>query len=821
MSGPEVDRLTHYLSALGLDAPEQVARLSSIWASLPALTGFSDLPPGPDDGGGAVPQPPPNLQALQRIGRGGMGEVWRAYDHRLHRVVALKALSVALAAHPDARARFVREAQATAQLAHPGVVPIHEVGELADGRPFFTMGVVEGRTLQAAVAEAHAAGPPLPRRMVEPVRRVAEALAWAHHRGVVHRDIKPANVMVGAFGQVLLLDWGLASKVREALDPVVVDGTWGPDSLGGSIVGTPGYMAPEQARGEPFDARADVWALGALLFFTLTGRDAFPARLLPGPPPALPPELPVDLAVLIGACLAEDPDDRPAHAGVVAATLVDWLDGAQARERALARVAEADALLPEQARLRQEAAQSRATADQLRREIEGSAPILRKRPLWDAEDAAHRAEVAADALQQRRLSLLEGALSHRPDLPEALDALAAHHRAAWRAAEAAGDGPVVAVHAAALARTDRGAHAAFRRGDGWLSLVTDPPGAQARLFSLVEQERRRVPVPFADLGPTPLIRRPLPMGSWLVELSAEGHETVRYPVFIPRQHDWSGCPPDAEDPLPIALPVRGSLGPDDCYLPAGWFRMGESRTSYTTHPPQWRWLGARVVRRFPVTVREHLAFLDDLAATGRLDEAWRFAPRERAPNPDAEGAANVTFDGRRFHRIPDSDGDLWDLDWPVFNVDWTSAMAHARWLAARTGQEWTLPDEVEWEKAARGVDGRAFSWGDHPEPTYACVREGAPGRPLPARVQDFPTDESPYGVRGMVGNVREWCREPFAPVGAPPPALVAPRDPTTERMLRGGSWFHSLTTAWTAGRFALGGTQRGDTVGFRLVRPYP
>lgn len=822
MAAATLDPLTAYLSALGVEAPDRVApAVSGVWGSLSNLTTWDD-----DDPVGPAPhapdlQPPPHLSVLLLIGRGGMGEVWRAYDNRLHRVVALKALSPALAGHPGARRRFLREAQATAQLAHPGIVPIYEVGLLGDQRPYFTMKVVEGDTLARVLLTSPPDDPVALRRRVDHLRRVAEALAYAHHRGVIHRDLKPANVMVGAFGEVLLLDWGIAKKVREVLDPVVFGGESGGAAGGaagrdpgatqaGTVAGTPGFMAPEQAAGAQVDARTDVWALGRLLRLVL-GADR------EGPPP---PSSPAPLVALAERLLDPDPAGRPPHAGEVAAALTDWLDGAVARQRGLEEVAAADALRARISAARAKAAGHRERAAVLRQTTPVSAPVVQKRPLWDEEDAAAAADAAAEALQAERVAALQGALSHRPDLPEALDALAHHHRAAWEHAEAAGDGALVALHAAALDRVDRGQHAAFRRGDGAVTLHTDPPGARVTRWRVVEQDRRRVGVEPTDLGPTPLDAVTLPMGSWVLRVEHPDCAPVTYPVFVRRQQHWDGVAPGGSVARPIRLPRVGELGADDRLVPAGWFACGESRTSYTTFAPHDRWVDGMVVRASPVTVRDHLAFLNDLVERAGAEAAWRVVPRERASQAGAVGSPNVALEGGRFVRRPDADGDLWSLDWPILNLDWPSVCAFARWEAARTGLPWRLPGEFEWEKAARGVDGRAFAWGDHPEPTYACVREAAPDRPLPADVQGFPHDTSPYGVRHTVGNVREWCATAFSPVGAPPRVLDDPDDPTVERVLRGGCWFQSLTAAWAAGRFSLGGANRSDILGFRLVRSW-
>jgi serine/threonine protein kinase len=225
---------------------------------------------------------------LERIARGGMGVVYAAKDEKLERRVALKVLDVP-GTDGDLANRIIREARVLARLEHPGIVPVHDVGTLADGRVFYTMKFVEGQRLDRFIETVESV-----QDRLRLFLRICEAVAFAHARGVLHRDLKPANIMVGPFGEVLVMDWGLAKILRSesqppdhAADPeatilekpnqpgVESDSTKSSVITGhGTVMGTPGYMSPEQARGEVelLDARSDIFSLGALLRFILMQR---------------------------------------------------------------------------------------------------------------------------------------------------------------------------------------------------------------------------------------------------------------------------------------------------------------------------------------------------------------------------------------------------------------------------------------------------------------------------------------------------------------------------------------------------------------------
>jgi eukaryotic-like serine/threonine-protein kinase len=222
-------------------------------------------------------------QLLERVASGGMGTVYAALDEPLQRRVALKVLDVPVANGDFAR-RLSREARVLARLEHPGIVPVHDVGTLSDGRVFYTMKFVEGRRLDKHIEAVTS----LPDRL-RLFLRICDAVAFAHARGVLHRDLKPANVMVGAFGEVLVMDWGLAKILREpsadsseddpettilhTLEPrgtLAEAATQATQITGqGTVLGTPGYMSPEQSRGDiaHVDERSDIFSLGALLRF--------------------------------------------------------------------------------------------------------------------------------------------------------------------------------------------------------------------------------------------------------------------------------------------------------------------------------------------------------------------------------------------------------------------------------------------------------------------------------------------------------------------------------------------------------------------------
>jgi TolB-like protein/tetratricopeptide (TPR) repeat protein/tRNA A-37 threonylcarbamoyl transferase component Bud32 len=282
-----------------------------------------------------------HYRILEKLGAGGMGEVYRAHDEQLHREVAIKVLPADSFADATARARLLREARAAAALNHPAICTIHEVGE-ADGQSYIAMELVDGRSLSDKVRDGAL-------RLDEVLRcgiQIADALAHAHARQVVHRDLKPANVVAGPDGRVKVLDFGLAKRIRELEPAIATTETHdsGPLTEAGTVVGTLGYMAPEQLRGQPADTRSDIWALGVLLYEIATGSRPFAGQsrfelssnILNAPPRPLPATVPMTLRAVIDRCLEKQPARRYQSANEVRAAIEAIHAGTASYGRALA-----------------------------------------------------------------------------------------------------------------------------------------------------------------------------------------------------------------------------------------------------------------------------------------------------------------------------------------------------------------------------------------------------------------------------------------------------------------------------------------------------
>lgn len=798
-------------------------------------------------------------EQLGELGRGGFGEVRRVKDRILGRQIVVKVIHENLEQDEDAKSRFLQEAQLMAQLEHPGIVPIHEMARGEDGRLYYSMREVKGRTFEALIGEVHEDSPSDQwgvvssgwslRRLLDTLFRVCQTVGYAHARGVIHRDLKPENIMLGAHGEVIVLDWGLgkvfaeagansASQVQSSLPDSVTSRRTGEDGLqtqAGTISGTIAYMAPEQALGKMgLGPQADVYALGSILYHILCGETPYGSQSEPALAKLVRRELtplterterpiPEELQKICERAMAHEPQGRYENATQMGEALNDWLEGTQKRARAEEIVADAARLKPQVDRLADEAKVLRAEAKAMLDMLPPHAPLEAKREGWKKEQEANSLRQAAEQKELEMIQVLQGAFTYVPDMPEANDALSALYKERHAEADAVRDEATTARYAQLLKYHNRGQHTAYLKGDGALTLTTQPSGVTVELFRYVERDRMLVPEHHLSLGETPILELALPMGRYEVRLRKPGFHEVIYPVTIRRQQHWDGIRPGEAAPTPIVMLREGTLGPDDIYVPSGPFQFGGDPHAFSslqlTHP----WVESFLIKRNPVTNGEYVEFLNALVKEGRAEEAHRFVPRQTAGSTEELGPMVYEQDAQGLFSLPEEAfGQPVSKDYPVFKVDWYCAVAYGEWYAKKTGVAWRPPVELEWEKAARGTDGRFFPWGDHLDRSLCCMKDCREGPMRPAKVDEFEHDRSPYGVRSMAGNTLEWCLDVFHTDGAKLAAGVAQveppaPDPATQRAIRGGFWWGDHNVVRSAFRMSREPGFRFDIMAIRLA----
>lgn len=701
---------------------------------------------------------------LDLIGRGGMGEVWLAEDVNLGRRVALKVL---LAEHqPDMSLlqRFVYEARATGLLSHPGIIPVHDVGQLPDGRWFYTMQQIHGRDLQR-VLEALRNGSrdetekfPLP-RLLGIFVAVCQTVAYAHDHGFLHRDLKPENILVGEYGEVYVADWGLA----KCFDPTRATGRVGADpdaSLPrGAVLGTIGYMSPEQlsAQHAELAPASDNYALACILYELLTLRLPFEERKLMALAVRIMTELPPDpasvacgrdvpwrMAQLALEGLERDPARRPS-AAQMAARVEAFLAGVEeARRRA--QLAEerlttardfAEAFMIAWRTLTDE----RASERRAREQITLDAPFDQRRAAWQRQQDLVEQTRRADGLFSRAAAAAAESLGYR-DTDEAHALLADLYWVKAREAEESSDASNMLYFRSLVELHDRGVYADRLSPTGRLQLRCTAADAHFELLRTVPEGPLLVARPHD--GP---LDGDLAVGTWIIEARAAGHLPARLPVHVMGNRVTH---------VDIELPPDFAGSDEFVLVPGGPAQVGGDNEARSSLPRMQVDVPAFVIGRTPVTLAQYCVFLNAVAARNPA------AARAHAPRT-GDGTVWLTWDdSRRTFSVPqvDRDGDPWDPAWPVMMINWHDATAYCTWRSERDGVLYRLPTEIEWEKAARGIDGRVFPWGNGFDPTLCRMADSAVGKPRPVPVGSYPFDCSPYGVMDMAGLVVEWTSSP-------------------------------------------------------------
>jgi serine/threonine-protein kinase len=774
----------------------------------------------------------PRYAMRESLGAGGVGEVFAALDHEIRRVVAMKTLQ---GRKPGAMAtaRFVEEARVTAQLEHPNIIPIYDLGAAADGQPYYTMRVVKRRNLRDVLATpALRAQWPMV-RLLGAFLQVTRALAYAHSLNVIHRDVKPENILLGDFGEVYLADWGIA-KVDPS-SPLVLhsEGSMPPPGIS-DPAGTIGYIAPEVLKGDvtSVDHRSDLFALGVVLYEMLTGVAPFEGKITPEiilatctKEPRRPRDIvagtPLLLEDLCLSMLAKEPNDRPKSCDEVAQHIEEFLEGAKERERrreeARTLCTRAHEIVSRFDELERDRARLAVEAKELLEPIRGFEAVDKKRPGWQKQEAAARAEKDAALVLAEAIELYTKALGYDAESDDAHAGLADLYWSRARVAETDRTAAQQVYYEALVMEHDRGKYAALLRADARLSVRTNPSGAHVVAQRYSERDRILVPSEERYLGRTPIADVRLEPGSYLLTVKSAGYRDVRYPVMLGRA---------TEHAAEINLYTEEEIGEGFVYVPAGTAIIGGDTEAYNALPRQEPYVADFAIGRFPVTFRDYCRFLDvlekddpelarrrapsDASSEGLVvrkgDHGWE--PYEQL----VEGEARTMFPRER------------DWDVPVCLVDWFDARAYCRFVSKTMGAQIRMPNELEWEKAARGVDGRAYPWGDPFDPTFCKMRDSRPYAPQPEPIGGFAADESPYGVRDMAGGMREWIGDIAGQKSAgeldaePEPAPGVERDSSSWREIRSGNWNQDMKWARGASRGGWYALTRGSGLGFRLAK---
>ncbi len=746
------------------------------------------------------------------IGRGGMGTVYRGFDPALDRAVAIKVLASHLVWKKEFVERFLREAQASARIKHPHIVTIYDVGE-QEGQYYFVMEYLEGRPLNQVIREREQFPPD---EALPILRQLATALDYAHSKGLVHRDVKPANVMVDHRGQITLTDFGLVHAAQETRLTVT-----------GAMMGTPQYMSPEQVAGQKVGPPADQYSLAMIAYEMLAGDPPFDDDSTPAilykqvhePPPPVRgccPDLPPMVDDVLSKALEKDPAKRYGSARAFVDALEEALQGGAreplGREQLTARLG----ALYAQA---EEAVANRrwALALGLCGQIIAQAPTYRQvDALFELANAGLARQRVWESQQAHLNALYDQAMDHM-DREAWGEAIALLSRIVGTSVEYTYRDAQQQLAKAKAAQEQAAAERLARLE----ALRKEWSTGTAHLLKLL-QEWRQLEPDSAALAAAYTTLRDL-MRSWPVSPVTEPSE-MESQVGVAKTLKITPEPalvdqdrPPVVEVLKRPPPVRHSTGKDPrrwerlpfephmVYLPAGEFLMGSADDDSQAAPgekPQHRlYQGAFWVGRYPVTNLQYKAFVD--AADYPPPAHWlKGTLRKQVVFPET------------------------DRDHPVVYVSWEDALAYCEWLSTMTGRPYRLPTEAEWEKSARGSDGRLYPWGNEQPTNHRCNFGKHVGQTTPVGTYSVTAKgppglteggDSPFGCADLAGNVWEWTNSLFWPYPYHPGD--GREDPTAagDRVLRGGAWVSSPDSVRSAKRLNDDPSSRYYTGGFRCA----
>lgn len=692
----------------------------------------------------------PGYTIIKKINAGGMATVFIATQHSVGRTVALKIMKPAFDKDPEFHQRFQREATIIGQLSHPNIIPIYDIGR-HEGLNYISMEFLPKGSLDEKISQGISV-----EQAIKITCAIAAALEQAHSKGYMHRDIKPENILFREDESPVLTDFGIARTIKSKANMTQV----------GTVVGTPYYMSPEQAKGEPSDGRSDLYSLGVVLYEMLTGKKLFNAdsslaisvKHIQEQPPKLPADL-TSLQPLLDKLLAKKPEQRFQSAR----ELIDALNALNIEKISTSAAGKNNFFVKMTSALKQDANFFRSK----------SAQLFGKKETGNSSQLTDAQAITLDALNTQLATRFSPALSQ--SVPEVADDSARNKRFGIYALLFAG----FIVAAWQLAGGDEKPSAR----EQWAS-ITQQSNAQAEMALIplvVNPIPKEARVRILNIRDKYVSGLELPQGVYHLEISHPGYATKKKWIRLNAQNSvidialQKGNQTLSSSSLPL---------PEMVLIKAGSFLMGNPNKS--------------------------------TAKQASIDEDFYI------------GRYEVTFNEYDFFAVETNRALPNDNGWgrgerPVINVSWDDAIAYINWLNKTTGKTYRLPTTAEWEYAARGNTTSSYWWGNNPEDARerANCRSGCKSwwdsffDTKTQVVGAFPPND--FGLHDTAGNVAEWTGD-----CADKPADSATAAPVClKRAVRGGAFTSKVESIAAYSQIAVQSNKARNNLGFRLVQEIP
>jgi eukaryotic-like serine/threonine-protein kinase len=755
---------------------------------------------------------------IHTIGLGGIGTVLSAYEKHLDRDIAIKMLRPAFRENRNSINRFIQEAKATAHIAHPNIVPVYELGNFEDTGPFFTMKRVEGVTLQHVLkrlnedSEKYTKKYTL-RNLLNIFISICNGVAFAHSKNIIHRDLKPANIMLGDYGEVMVMDWGLVKRANHAdennTDQPEPESRPSNDTdtiktIDGEVTGTPAFMSPEQACGDnhAVDIQSDIYSLGAILYTILTKqRSPFASGLktqeilqlnaegkIVSPRKRMPKlKIPPELNAITMKAMSREKDQRYA-------TVLDLIHDAQnyldhypvnaypeplyltlfkaCRRRPLIPTTVAAAItalaIAFGFQLYDRNERFNHYMKQANNNIQsgnmmyarGKTALKRLTVLRQAGDNANEENINA---LKKQLDRFGASLNNYYNVAEGF--LAKIEETGSRSTEANSRLGYIMKNKIYYSLMSKDFQTTKRLVDlmrlnkrpasyimvrenktfykkmnlvyyneGVINIESTPVSSSVEITELSDNNLDKDKPEIKQLGPTPIKNKIINTGSYLITLYNKNKNTINYPVLV-----------EAGDIIQEQIYIPKQIPINMAYIPAGNYYTGETSIQ---RKMQKKYLPGFFIKKSEVTFGEYLRFwmsLKDPVKKQHYRSMILLNKNSRRLAPAWDNAAKL------YPRLK--------TEYPVCGISHAAAEAYCRWVSIQHDRPCKLPSASQWEKAARGVDGRKYPWGRDIQKNRILIPENQLAikqYPFGAPVATFPLDISVYGVHDMAGNVREY-----------------------------------------------------------------